>query len=200
MKALIVVGVLVLILLAIFGSYIGAKNQMVTRNDAVKSAWSQVDVVLQRRADLIPNLVETVKGITGQEQAVFGEIARARSALIGSGSPADKIAANKQLDTALSRLLAISENYPQLRSSENFLRLQDELAGSENRIAVERKRYNDTLQDYNTFIGLFPNSIWANMAGFHRNEAYFTASEGSRIVPKVDFNGVKPQASPQPAR
>ena len=200
MKVLIVVGVLVLILFAIFGSYIGAKNQMVTRNEAVKSAWSQVDVVLQRRADLIPNLVETVKGITGQEQAVFGEIARARSALIGSGSPADKIAANKQLDTALSRLLAISENYPQLRSSENFLRLQDELAGSENRIAVERKRYNDTLQDYNTFIGLFPNSIWANMAGFHRNEAYFTASEGSRIVPKVDFNGVKPQASPQPAR
>ena len=200
MKVLIVVGVLVLILLAIFGSYVGAKNQMVTRNEAVKSAWSQVDVVLQRRADLIPNLVETVKGITGQEQAVFGEIARARSALIGSGSPADKIAANKQLDTALSRLLAISENYPQLRSSENFLRLQDELAGTENRIAVERKRYNDTLQDYNTFIGLFPNSIWANMAGFHRNEAYFTASEGSRIVPKVDFNGVKPQTSPQPAR
>jgi len=200
MKVLIVVGVLVLILFAIFGSYIGAKNQMVTRNEAVKSAWSQVDVVLQRRADLIPNLVETVKGITGQEQAVFGEIARARSALMGSGSPADKIAANKQLDTALSRLLAISENYPQLRSSENFLRLQDELAGSENRIAVERKRYNDTLQDYNTFIGLFPNSIWANMAGFHRNEAYFTASEGSRIVPKVDFNGVKPQTSPQPAR
>src|SRR5436305_803279 len=199
MKALIVVGVLVLILLAIFGSYVGAKNQMVAKNEAIKSAWSQVDVVLQRRADLIPNLVETVKGITGQEQAVFGEIARARSALIGSGSPADKIAANKQLDTALSRLLAISENYPQLRSSENFLRLQDELAGTENRIAVERKRYNDTLQDYNTFIGLFPNSIWANMAGFHRNEAYFAASEGSRQVPKVDFNGVRPQATPQPA-
>ncbi len=200
MKALIVIGVLVLILLAIFGSYISAKNQMVTKNEAVKSAWSQVDVVLQRRADLIPNLVETVKGITGQEQAVFGEIARARSALIGSGSPADKIAANKQLDTALSRLLAISENYPQLRSSENFLHLQDELAGSENRIAIERKRYNDTLQEYNTFIGLFPNSLWANMAGFHRNEAYFTASEGSRVAPKVDFNGVKPQASPQPTR
>ena len=200
MKALVVVGVLVLILLAIFGSFVSAKNQMVTKNEAVKSAWSQVDVVLQRRADLIPNLVETVKGITGQEQAVFGEIARARSALIGSGSPADKIAANKQLDTALSRLLAISENYPQLRSSENFLRLQDELAGSENRIAVERKRYNDTLQEYNTFIGLFPNSIWANMAGFHRNEAYFAASEGSRVAPKVDFNGVKPQASPQPTR
>ncbi|HEV3039105.1 MAG TPA: LemA family protein [Candidatus Angelobacter sp.] len=200
MKALIAIGVLVLILLAIFGSYISAKNQMVTKNESVKSAWSQVDVVLQRRADLIPNLVETVKGIAGQEQTVFGEIANARSALIGSGSPNDKIAANQRLDTALSRLLAISENYPQLRSSENFLKLQDELAGAENRIAIERKRYNDTLQDYNTFIGLFPNSIWANMAGFHRNEAYFAASEGSRVAPKVDFNSVKPQASPQPTR
>ena len=200
MKALIAIGILVLILLAIFGSYVSAKNQMVTKNEAVKSTWSQVDVVLQRRADLIPNLVETVKGIAGQEQTVFGEIAKARSALIGAGSPNDKIAANQRLDTALSRLLAISENYPQLRSSENFLKLQDELAGAENRIAVERKRYNDTLQDYNTFIGLFPNSIWANMAGFHRNEAYFAASEGSRVPPKVDFNSVKPQASPQPAR
>ncbi|HEV2992253.1 MAG TPA: LemA family protein [Candidatus Angelobacter sp.] len=200
MKALIAIGILVLILLVIFGSYVSAKNQMVTKNEAVKSTWSQVDVVLQRRADLIPNLVETVKGIAGQEQTVFGEIAKARSALIGAGSPNDKIAANQRLDTALSRLLAISENYPQLRSSENFLKLQDELAGAENRIAVERKRYNDTLQDYNTFIGLFPNSIWANMAGFHRNEAYFAASEGSRVPPKVDFNSVKPQTSPQPTR
>jgi LemA protein len=198
MKALIVVAVLVLILLAIFGSYISAKNQMVTKNEAVKSAWSQVDVVLQRRADLIPNLVETVKGIAGQEQTVFGEIAKARSALLSASSPSDKIAANRQLDVGLGRLLAIAENYPQLRSSENFLKLQDELAGTENRIAVERKRYNDTLQDYNTFIGLFPSSLWANMAGFHRNEAYFTASEGSRQVPKVDFNSVKPQATPQP--
>jgi LemA protein len=199
MKALIVVAILVLILLAIFGSYISAKNQMVTKNEAVKSAWSQVDVVLQRRADLIPNLVETVKGITGQEQAVFGEIARARSNLLSASSPSDKIAANQQLDGAMVKFLALTEAYPQLRSSENFLKLQDELAGTENRIAVERKRYNDTLQDYNTFIGLFPNSIWANMAGFHRNEAYFTASEGSRQAPKVDFNSVKPQATPQPA-
>lgn len=199
MKALIVVAVLVLILLAVFGSYVSAKNQMVTKNEAVKSAWSQVDVVLQRRADLIPNLVETVKGIASQEQTVFGEIARARSALLSASGPADKIAANRQLDGALGRLLALSENYPQLRSNENFLRLQDELAGTENRIAVERKRYNDTLQDYNTFIGLFPNSIWANMAGFHRNEAYFAASEGSRQAPKVDFNSVRPQATPQPA-
>ncbi|PYP91169.1 MAG: LemA family protein [Candidatus Angelobacter sp. Gp1-AA117] len=199
MKALIVLVILVLIVLAIFGSYVSAKNQMVAKNEAVKSAWSQVDVVLQRRADLIPNLVETVKGITAQEQTVFGDIAKARSTLLSAAPPAEKIAANQQLDGALGRLLAIAENYPQLRSSENFLRLQDELAGSENRIAVERKRYNDTLQDYNTFVQTFPNSIWANMAGFHRNDAYFAASEGSRQVPKVDFQGVRPtpQASPQ---
>ena len=110
----------------------------------------------------------------------------------------------QQLDGALGRLLVVVENYPQLRSNENFLRLQDELAGTENRIAVERKRYNDALQDYNTYIGQFPNSIWANMAGFKRNEAYFAATEGSRQVPKVDFSGVQRnpstrQPSPQPA-
>jgi len=174
----------------------------VAKNEAVKSAWSQVDVVLQRRADLIPNLVETVKGIAAQEQTVFGDIAKARSQLLSASAPADKIAANQQLDGALGRLLAIVENYPQLKSNENFLRLQDELAGTENRIAVERKRYNDALQDYNTFIGLFPNSLWAGMAGFKRNDAYFAATEGSRTPPKVDFRGVKPgaTATPAPAR
>src|SRR5437016_12289019 len=198
MKALIVVAVLVLILLAIFGSYISAKNQMVTKNEAVKSAWSQVDVVLQRRADLIPNLVETVKGIAGQEQTVFGEIARARSALLSASSPQQKIAANGQLDGALGRLLAVVENYPQLRSSENFLRLQDELAGTENRIAVERKRYNDTLQDYNTYVQQFPNSIFAANLGFKPNTAYFAASEGARTVPKVNFG--TPETQPAPVR
>lgn len=198
MKALIVLVILVIIVLAVFGSYVGAKNQMVAKNEAVKSAWSQVDVVLQRRADLIPNLVETVKGITAQEQTVFGDIAKARSTLLSAAPPEQKIAANQQLDGALGRLLAIAENYPQLRSSENFLRLQDELAGSENRIAVERKRYNDTLQDYNTFVQTFPNSIWAGMAGFHRNDAYFAASEGSRQAPKVDFQGVRPSPQPSP--
>src|SRR5947209_18435535 len=186
-KALIVIVVILIVVLMFGGMYVSAKNEMVSKNEAIKSAWSQVDVVLQRRADLIPNLVETVKGITGQEQAVFGEIARARSALMGSGSPADKIAANKQLDTALSRLLAISENYPQLRSSENFLRLQDELAGSENRIAVERRKYNETLQRYNTSIELFPNNIVAGMSGFTRNDAYFKTEPGARTNPKVQF-------------
>lgn len=203
MKAWIAIGIIVLLLLVGFGSYVSARNQMVTKNETVKAAWSQVDIVLQRRADLIPNLVETVKGIATQEQTVFGEIARARSQLLASSTPAEKIAANQQLDGAMTKFLAIAESYPQLKSNENFLRLQDELAGTENRIAVERKRYNDALQDYNTFIGLFPKSIWAGIAGFKRNEAYFAASEGSRTAPKVDFSGVKPtppaQATPQTA-
>ena len=203
MKVWIAIGIIVLLLIVGFSSYVGARNQMVTKNETVKAAWSQVDIVLQRRADLIPNLVETVKGFALQEQTVFGDIAKARSRLLSANTPADKIAANQQLDGALGRLLVVVENYPQLKSNENFLRLQDELAGTENRIAVERKRYNDALQDYNTFIGLFPNSIWAGMAGFKRNDAYFAASEGSKTAPKVDFSGVKPtppaQATPQPA-
>jgi LemA protein len=190
------IAVVVLILIC-FGMYVSTKNTLVAKNEAVKSAWSQVDVVLQRRADLIPNLVETVKGITKQEQAVFGEIAQARSQLLNAQAPADKIAANQRLDGALGRLLALAENYPQLKSSENFLRLQDELAGTENRIAVERKRYNDTLQDYNTYVQQFPNSVFAKWAGFAPNTAYFAASEASRAVPKVDF--ANPQSQPAPA-
>ena len=120
-----------------------------------------------------------------RKQTVFGDIAKARAALLGAQTPTDKIAANGQLDGALGRLLAIVENYPQLKSNENFLRLQDELAGTENRIAVERKRYDDAIQDYNTYIGLFPNNIFAGWAGFQRNDAYFAASPTSRQVPKV---------------
>jgi LemA protein len=199
--ALIVIVVLVLIALVAFGQYVGVRNTLVSKNEAVKAAWSQVDIVLQRRADLIPNLVETVKGIAGQEQKVFGDIAAARSRLLSAGTPADKIAANQQLDGAIGRLLVVVENYPQLKSNENFLRLQDELAGTENRIAVERKRYNDTLQDYNTYVQTFPNNIYAGWAGFKPNEAYFAASEDSRQVPKVNFSApsATPQATPQPA-
>src|ERR1700684_3127767 len=200
-KGLIVVIVLVVLVLALFGQYIGVKNTLVAKDQAVKAAWSQVDIVLQRRADLIPNLVETVKGYAQQEQTVFGDIAKARSALLSAGTPQDKIAANQQLDGALGRLLLIVENYPQLKSNENFLRLQDELAGTENRIAVERKRYNDTLQDYDTYVQQFPNSIFAKWAGFKPNEAYFEASEASREAPKVNFAPTTsaPQGSPQPA-
>jgi LemA protein len=197
-KFAIVVIAIVVLLLLIAGKYVSVKNTLVQKNEAVKSTWSQVDVVLQRRADLIPNLVETVKGITKQEQTVFGEIAEARSRLLSANGPADKIAANQRLDGALGRLLALSENYPQLKSNENFLRLQDELAGAENRIAVERKRYNDTLQDYNTYVQQFPASLFASSMGFKPNTAYFQATEQSREVPKVNFSS--PQTAPAPAQ
>ena len=196
-KMWIVIIVLVLIVLFAFGQYVGVKNTLVTKNEAVKAAWSQVDIVLQRRADLIPNLVETVKGYAAQEVKVFGDIAAARAALIGAKTPQDKIAANGQLDSALGRLLVVVENYPQLRSNENFLRLQDELAGTENRIAVERRRYNETVQDYNTYISLFPNNIVASLSGFTRNDAYFKTDEGARQAPKVNFGA--PAAPQQPA-
>jgi LemA protein len=181
--ALLVVGAIV-----VGGSYVSSKNEMVRKNETIKQAWSQVDVVLQRRADLIPNLVATVKGYAQQEQKVFGDIADARASLLSAHSPAEKIAANGRLDGALGRLLAVVENYPNLKSNQNFMALQDELAGTENRIAVERRRYNEAIQDYNTYLGLFPNSIFASWAGFQRNNDYFTASEGARQAPKVDFS------------
>jgi len=198
-KGLVVLIVLIVIALMLGSSFVGRRNQMAIKREAVNAAWAQVDVVLQRRADLIPNLVETVKGFAVQEQIVFGDIAKARSALLGAHSPAEKIAANGQLDSALGRLLVVVENYPQLKSNENFLRLQDELAGTENRIAVERRRYNETVQDYNTFIVLFPNSLVASLSGFARNDAYFKTDEGARQAPNVKFDyGTKP-ATPSPA-
>jgi LemA protein len=188
----VIVAVLVVLGIAVGLGYVSHRNQMVTLNEAIKSNWAQVDVVLQRRADLIPNLVETVKGFAAHEETVFGDIAKARSALMNAQTPQDKIAANGQLDGALSRLLVIVENYPQLKSNKNFLRLQDELAGTENRISVERKRYNDSIQTYNTYIGQFPNNIYASWAGFKRNDAYFQASQTSREAPKVEFPAAKP--------
>jgi LemA protein len=203
MKAVIVLVVILMIVAFILGSlYFNRRNQMAIKREAVNAAWAQVDVVLQRRADLIPNLVQTVKGYAVQEQTVFGDIAAARAALVGAKSPQEKIAANNQLDGALSRLLVIVENYPQLKSNENFMRLQDELAGTENRIAVERRRYNEAVQDYNTYISLFPNSMIAGFAGFTRNDAYFKTEEGARQAPKVNFDFNKPATTtpaPTPA-
>ena len=195
---LVVIGVIVLLVIWVGATYASRRNEMVRKREQVNASWSQVDVVLQRRADLIPNLVETVKGFAAQEQTVFRDIANARAALMSGRTPQEKIAANGQLDNALGRLLLIVENYPQLRSNENFLRLQDELAGTENRIAVERRRYNETVQDYNTYIALFPNNIVAGMSGFSRNDAYFKAEEGSREAPRVQFPTTTPQTTPQP--
>src|SRR5277367_5702273 len=198
-KGLIVVIVLVVIALALFGQYVVVKNTLVAKDQAVKAAWAQVDVVLQGRADLIPNLVETVKGFASHETEVFADIAKARQGYMNATTPADKIAANSQLEASLAKVLVLTENYPQLKSNENFLRLQDELAGTENRIAVERRRYNETVQDYNTYISLFPNSLVASFGGFTRNDAYFKTEPGAREAPKVNFSTTPaPTSAPVP--
>src|SRR5271163_4564215 len=185
--ALAVIAVLLILALIVGGMYAGRRNEMVSLNEQVKSNWAQVDVVLQRRADLIPNLVATVQGFASHEETVFGDIAKARAQYLNAQTPADKIAASNQIAPLEVKLLALVETYPQLKSNENFLRLQDELAGTENRIAVERKRYNDSIQAYNTFIRKFPNSIFAGWGGFQVNNDYFSASPTSREVPKVAF-------------
>src|ERR1035437_8532459 len=182
-----VVGALVLVVLMVFGSYVGAKNTLVVKDETVKAKWSDVDVQLERRADLIPNLVETVKGFTKEESTVFGDIANARAGMLNAQGPSAKIEANGRLDGALGRLLLLTENYPQLRSSEQFMRLQDELSGTENRISVARRTYNESLRDYNTYVRQFPNNIWAGMAGFSVNNAFFEASAGARNAPTVKF-------------
>lgn len=165
-------------------------NSMISAETEVDASWAQVENVLQRRADLIPNLVATVKGFAAQEQEVFSAVAAARSRLLAAQGPAEAGAAQAGLDGALGRLLAISERYPELRSSENFLRLQDELAGTENRIAVERRRYNDVVRGYNISIKRFPRRIFAGLFGFEARE-FFQAAEGAEDVPKVDFSAAR---------
>jgi LemA protein len=189
--ALIVIAILVVVLgllgLIVGAKYVGIRNDLVTQREAVTTQWSDVDVALQRRADLIPNLVNTVKGFAQHETEVFKDIADARARLAGGRTPGEKIQANQQLDSAISRLLVIAENYPALKSNENFLQLQDELAGTENRIAVERRKYNEALQRYNTSIEVFPTSLVASMSGLARNDAYFQTEPGARTAPKVQF-------------
>ena len=184
----IVLGVIVLGVLMLGGSLMSSRNELVTDREAYKAAYQQVDVDLQRRLDLIPNLVETVKGFAKQEQGVINSVTQARAAMMGARTPSDRIAANNQLDGALGRLFVMVEAYPDLKSNENFMRLQDELSGTENRIAVERRKYNETVQKYNTSIELFPNNIAASIFGFQRNDAYFKTDPASRQAPKVDFN------------
>src|SRR4029078_2600680 len=184
---LIAMGVIVLLALILGGSLMGSRNELVTEREAYKAQWQQVDVVLQRRLDLIPNLVETVKGFAQQELSVINSVTEARAARMGAKTPAERIQANNQLEGALGRLFVIVENYPQLKSDENFLRLQDELSGTENRIAVERRRYNESVQKYKTDIELFPKNIAASMFGFQRENAYFTADAGAKEAPKVKF-------------
>ena len=167
-----VLGVIVLVVLLGFGSYVGAKNTLVQKNEDVDRAYSQVNVVQQRRLDLIPNLVASVKGYVNEETTVLTNIANARAGVLGATDRASSIQANTKLDVALGQ----------------FTRLEDELAGTENRIAVERSRYNKTLEDYDVYVRQFPNSIWANMAGFHYRDEYFKGNPENSVAPKVDFS------------
>lgn len=183
-----VVGVIVLILLFGFGSYVSTKNTLVQKNEAINQAYSQVNVVQQRRLDLIPNLVASVKGYVNEESTVLTNIANARAAITSAPDRASSIAANSKLDVALGPFFRLQEQYPNLKGSEQFTRLTDELAGTENRIAVERGRYNRTLEDYNVYVRQFPNSIWANIAGFHYRDEYFKGNPENSAAPKVDFS------------
>ncbi|HPC04947.1 MAG TPA: LemA family protein [Syntrophales bacterium] len=182
----IVLAVLVLIVLASFSFLKGTYNAFVTLDEAVKAAWAQVDNQLQRRYDLIPNLVETVKGFAAQEQTVFIEVTKARAQAGGARTVPEKIEANNELTSALSRLLLVVERYPELKSNENFLRLQDELAGTENRIAVERRRYNEAVRAYNVKIRSFPANLLAGLFGFEK-QAFFEVPEAAKAAPQVRF-------------
>lgn len=185
--ALVVLGVLLLAGLLLGGSLMSARNDLVTEREAIHGSWAQVDSALQRRLDLIPNLVETVKGAAAHEEKVVGEVTEARAAMMGAKTPQERIQANQQLDTALGRLMVVVENYPNIKANENFLHLQDELAGTENRINVERRKYNETVQKYNTDIALFPKNVAAGMFGFQREDAYFKAETAAKEAPKVKF-------------
>jgi LemA protein len=183
---LVLAGGVVLLGLIVGCSLVGRYNRLVTQNETIDAAWAQVENVLQRRADLIPNLVETVKGYAAHEREVFEAVAEARSRLAGATTPEEAARANAGLTSALGRLLAIAENYPDLKANQSFIRLQDELAGTENRIAVERRHYNEAVRAYNTAIRRFPDRLVAGLFGFAARE-YFEAEEGAREVPRVEF-------------
>ena len=192
-KGLVALVVVLLVLIAMGGCVAGNYNGLVARKADVENKWAQVDNQLQRRNDLIGNLVETVKGAAGQEQAVFGEIAQARAAMAGARTPDKGIAAAQGMDNAIGRLLVVVENYPQLKSMESFIQLQDEIAGTENRIAVERMRYNDVVKTYNVAVRSFPMNLFANMFNFKEVPSY-PVPEASKAVPKVNFSGIKAEA------
>ena len=164
------------------------RNGLIAKDEIVKESWAQIDTQLQRRTDLIPNLVNTVKGYAQHEKTIFEEVARARSALLTASGPATKAEASGELTNALGRLLAIAENYPNLKADANFIRLQDELAGTENRIAVARTRYNDAVKDLNASLRKFPGSLFASSIGFGKAE-YFQPSEKAKTgaPPEVKF-------------
>jgi LemA protein len=167
--------------------FVQTRNKLAVEKEAINAEWSQVDADLQRRSDLIPNLVETVKGYAKEETTVFEALANARAAMGGARTPQEKINASNQVDSALSRLLVVVENYPNLKANENFRQLQFSLEGTENRILQARRRYNEAVQKYNTDLSLFPANIVGSLSGFAREDAYFKTEPGARVAPKVQF-------------
>ncbi|MBP2640312.1 MAG: LemA family protein [Negativicutes bacterium] len=184
-KNWVLIGVIALVVIIAI-SAVSGYNGLVTLNENVNGKWSQVENQLQRRADLIPNLVESVKGAAAQERQLIQSVTDARAKLAGAQGPVAKATANDELSGALSRLLVVVENYPVMKTDQNFRQLTDELAGTENRLAVARKDYNDSVQNYNTKIRTFPTNIYASMLGFGQKE-YFQAAESAKEVPKVKF-------------
>ena len=188
-SSIAIIVVIVILLLIVIGG-ISSYNGLVGLSEEVDNKFATIDTMLQRRADLIPNLVNTVKGYTNQEQSVIDSVTEARAKLNNANSVADKANADQELTSALNNLLVVVENYPDLKSSENLINLQDELAGTENRIATARKDYNDAVKEYNAKIKRFPTNIISGMFGFEEKE-YFQATEGSEEVPTVDFNSIQ---------
>lgn len=187
-KGWIIAGVVVFLLVIVPGCIgIGSYNRLVQTQEHVDETWAQVENVLQRRYDLIPNLVNTVKGYAAHEQELFEEVTRLRSQWGAAGSQAQKVQAATALEGALGRLMVVVERYPDLKANQNFLALQDELAGTENRIATERRRYNQAVRGYNVVVRRFPSNIIAGMAGFEKSDAYFEAAAGAEQVPAVEF-------------
>ncbi len=188
MKSGLILVVVVVLALVLGGcEFVQSRNKLAAEKETISGEWGQVDADLQRRADLIPNLVETVKGYAKEETTVVQSVANARAALVGAKSPQEKITADNQLSSALGRLLVIVENYPNLKANENFKQLQYSLEGTENRILQDRRRYNEAVQKYNTDLSLFPANVVASMSGFQREDAYFKTDAGARNAPKVQF-------------
>ena len=181
-----IIGVVVLVAVVVGGTFVSKWNQLVTMDTDIKAKWAQVENQLQRRGDLIPNLVETVKGFAAQEKSILESIANARAKMAGAGSVQDRIAASNELSSALARLLVVVENYPNLKSDATFIRLMDELAGTENRLSVERKRYNDSVQVYNVAVRQFPGNLIASILGF-KEQPFFEAAPAARQAPQVKF-------------
>jgi len=182
----VIIGVVVLAAVVVGGTFVSKWNQLVTMDTDIKAKWAQVENQLQRRGDLIPNLVETVKGFAAQEKSILESIANARAKMAGGGSVQDRIAASNELSSALARLLVVVENYPNLKSDATFIRLMDELAGTENRLSVERKRYNDSVQVYNVAVRQFPGNLIASILGF-KEQPFFEAAPAARQTPQVKF-------------